>query len=757
MANVVGLALTFFFFAYQTVFYLGAEKLGAWAPADVPFSDLLNTHFPWVMVLFMGFLPAVLEEMQFRAFAIPLLGKYLRSRPLALVLAAFIWGFLHSAYPNQPFFIRGVEVGLGGIVMGLIMLRFGILATLIWHYSVDAIYTAFLLVRSPNHYLMFSGVVAGGLMLAPMLVALVAYLRSGTFTEESTLTNASAGISRAPRKEVPRELETPLAYQPLSPSRVTLAGILIVVFVALAFLPVYRFGQGIKFQTTRPEAIRAADAFLVERQVNPASYHRVAWIQVNVDPLAVRYLLERRSTRESDTIYRRATRLVLWVVRCFRPLAKEEYAVYVDPTNGQVFGFRHLLDESAPGASLSPEAARALAEKFVTQEGYRLSDFDLQNSEAEKRQARQDYTLVYQAKASDPRNVGEAYYRLSVEIAGDQVVGFQRSFKLPEQWERERSTTRLTNVALQALSYGLLLALVAGGLILLVRQVRRGQVLWRQSGKAGAAIAVLMLLSSLNQLPSLDQLYQTSIPLATFRLFLGVYVLLVVLLAGLLGWLVAGLVLSLYPDAGRILRASARRIWRRDAVLAMLLTVAATVGAAGLMALVQNRWHALAPPELTLTPGAFDAAWPAAWFLSSALVMTLFAVATFGIVLHIIRSALARRAWWLWLAGVWVLVALGPGGAQSVAEYALGWGERLLLLLGGLALLYVFFRDNLLAYFAALFATSVREPLVALFSQPAAFFRWNGLALAVLVALVLAWMFLAVGEPQPPPQPPQAS
>jgi hypothetical protein len=98
---------------------------------------------------------------------------------------------------------------------------------------------------------------------------------------------------------------------------------------------------------------------------------------------------------------------------------------------------------------------------------------------------------------------------------------------------------------------------------------------------------------------------------------------------------------------------------------------------------------------------------------------------------------------------VWVLVALGPGGAQSVAEYALGWGERLLLLLGGLALLYVFFRDNLLAYFAALFATSVREPLVALFSQPAAFFRWNGLALAVLVALVLAWMFLAGGEPQP--------
>ena len=56
------------------------------------------------------------------------------------------------------------------------MLRFGIMATLIWHYSVDALYTAFLLLRSPNHYLMVSGGVAAGIMLIPLIVALAAYL-----------------------------------------------------------------------------------------------------------------------------------------------------------------------------------------------------------------------------------------------------------------------------------------------------------------------------------------------------------------------------------------------------------------------------------------------------------------------------------------------------------------------------------------------------------------------------------------------------
>ena len=108
------------------------------------------------------------------AFAVPFLKKLTRSWPLALVLSAFNWGFLHSAYPNQPFFIRGVEVGVAGVIIGLVMLRFGIVATLIWHYSVDAVYTAFLLLRSSNHYLMISGAITAGIMLIPLLTALAA-------------------------------------------------------------------------------------------------------------------------------------------------------------------------------------------------------------------------------------------------------------------------------------------------------------------------------------------------------------------------------------------------------------------------------------------------------------------------------------------------------------------------------------------------------------------------------------------------------
>ena len=168
LGAILGITLTGIFIAYQTAFYIVAFRFGAWSPADVPYTDLLNTRFPWVFVLFGGFLPAVSEEFLFRMFAIPFLRKVTRSIVVAVVLAGFIWGFGHAGYPQQPFYIRGVEVGIGGVALGIIMLRFGILPTLVWHYSVDAMYSAMLLIRSESLYYKLSGVAAAGIMLLPV-------------------------------------------------------------------------------------------------------------------------------------------------------------------------------------------------------------------------------------------------------------------------------------------------------------------------------------------------------------------------------------------------------------------------------------------------------------------------------------------------------------------------------------------------------------------------------------------------------------
>ena len=61
------------------------------------------------------------KEFLFRLFAIPFLQKLTKSNVIAVLLPAFSWGFLHTAYPNEPPYIRGLEVGVIGIVAGIVI------------------------------------------------------------------------------------------------------------------------------------------------------------------------------------------------------------------------------------------------------------------------------------------------------------------------------------------------------------------------------------------------------------------------------------------------------------------------------------------------------------------------------------------------------------------------------------------------------------------------------------------------------------
>src|SRR5688500_15032257 len=159
---------------------------------------MLNSGFPWEAVLFGGFFPAFSEEFLSQAFAMPTILRVVRSRFTAIMVAGVLWAVVHATYSHQPFWIRGVEVGLAGIVAGLLMDRFGLLPLLIWHYTIDAVYTATLLFASGNTYYVVSAAAASLLFAVPLIVAIALYMRNRGFVPDDDLTNAAMPTAPPP-------------------------------------------------------------------------------------------------------------------------------------------------------------------------------------------------------------------------------------------------------------------------------------------------------------------------------------------------------------------------------------------------------------------------------------------------------------------------------------------------------------------------------------------------------------------------------
>jgi membrane protease YdiL (CAAX protease family) len=736
---VLGLTLTGVFVAYQIVFYLLAYRWGAWSPADVPYDDLLNTRFPWLFVLFGGFLPAVSEEFLFRMFAIPFLRKLVRATWAALILAGFIWGFGHAGYPQQPFYIRGVEVGIGGVALGLIMLRWGILPTLVWHYSVDALYTALLLMRSHNLYFALSGALSAGFMALPVLIAWVAYLRRGGFEPDAGLTNGQEASAAPVAPEVsPAAAEVaPAAGRPMSTRRRLAAAAIVAVSLGCLLIPVEQFGDLPKFRLGAPQAQSAADAFLHGRAMDPAKFRTAVYPAHLGDDQTIKYFLERRPVAYVAGLWERYIPLHGWTVRYYRPLDKEEIGVTLDPKTGAVVSFHHLLPEDRPGADLGPEDARRIASGFLASCGVELSRLELKETTSERKKARRDYTLVWEASAGDPRNVDEARYRVHVEIAGDQVSAVAPFWKLPESYVRERSRRNLLSNVLLFLRIAWFGGVVAMALWLIVQRTRRHELQWGNIMRVAAPVSVLGVLGMISGAPLLLRAYDTATPLETFRavMIAGIVIGAVGLFLGMA--CCAAVLFAVRPDSLAALEAPRRRVVLADSLIALAVAVALAVLAGRCQWLLIDRFHTQAVLSVA-SHDAFGTLMPAVSAAASAFQEAMLELALLAVIGYA-AGFLTRHQW---LIAVAVLVAIAvfvPSQVHTAAEFSLHYA----ILLPAAGALWLFVRGfaggNALPYLLSALTLGLGRRALVLLEQPYGGLRLQGWAVMFLLALILGW------------------
>lgn len=753
---VLGYTLFAGFLAYQVVFYIVATKFGAWSPAEIPYDTILNTAFPWMAVLFMGFFPAMSEEFLSRAFSIPFFTRVLRSPLAAIIAAGFIWGFGHAAYPNQPFFIRGIEVGVAGVVIGLLMFRYGLLPLLIWHYTVDALYTSLLLFRSGNNYYVFSAALASLVFAIPMVVSLVLYFRNGGFEPDEELSNAAIGTApEAPRAAAaPETAATPVSVRPLRAWHFA-AAVLAIAAAAALIAAGTREEPVINYAIDRHEATAIAKRDVASRPginlparsvARPAEGFR-SWDEESeaedggspggYDVIAAEYLLRKGVPIAAVArMQRESVEAATWVVRFFTAQQKEEIFVEVDPRTRRATGFHRYLDEAAPGPRLARPAAEAIATREFARYGLDRAAFEAREAHVFQQPARVDWLFHFQER----KPLGaEAYRRVSIRVAGDQVTQFAKTVKIPEHEFREATRQTLLRTLLvigKILGALLLLGLVVTGA---VYAIRRNGFRWRAAAIAAAIFTPLVLGAMVTRYESVIQNYDTSIAWNTFLVIVLVGAAFMV--AGQVGgaFLALAAIDSGFPEARGLASSRGRRAAGASAVI-LGLAAAGTVFAQSAAADMLPHWlPRITPLRGLVIPSEVADPMPVIGALSDTILIAILGCAVVAMIAILGRENPSSRRIWHTLAAVSIfLLALDSGASEAQMPVAV------IRALVATAVMYgvpaFLLRDHLLAYPAALLTLTLARTGLDLLGNDRTDLVVHGWLLIALAVAFLGWM-----------------
>jgi hypothetical protein len=429
---------------------------------------------PIGMALQAGFM----EECLFRAVPLSLaalIGARFGHRRLligfTLVLQAVIFAAAHANYPGFPAYSRPVELMGPAFIWGLIFLRFGLLPTVILHAVFDLVLMSIPVFLVSGRVAEINQALVVAAALVPLIIVLMRRAVAGAWLAfPASLTNAAWN----PGAQAARSLFTAVragagAWSVRVQRALPVLGLL--GLIAIAVIGAHK-ADAPPLAIDRAQAEAAADVALAARGAK-------------LSPDWKRYSTTRMAPEDSlwlahTFVWREAgheayRKLVgnwlappLWDVRYARFEGDvvdraEEWRVIVD-NEGNVRSVRHQLPEQRPGAKLSRDEARLLAQREL-RTMFGLDPAALREVEAREdaQPARIDWQFTYADPRVDVGKDGEA--RAVVLVAGDEIAGSGRTIYVPEDWQRAERE-RASRVSIAKIGVVLLFSLIGLGAII---------------------------------------------------------------------------------------------------------------------------------------------------------------------------------------------------------------------------------------------------------------------------------------------------
>lgn len=730
----IGVFVGFIFLSYVVIYYFLGQKVGFWVPADTNYSDLFNTYIPWIYPLLIGLSAAVLEEGIFRLFGITFLNKYLKNTFLSVAITSIAWAFLHSSYPQSPWFARGLEISIVGFVLGWLYLRFGVIASITAHYTFNAFQTAVFFLSANDLYITVSSLIVALIPLIIAIAGLIYFLKKQEFVNIEKILNQASVPSL--KKKLPAINRIVLEYLPLSKLQIILVILSAIILTAMAV--VLSFDQefvNFGYHSTRQEISQSAKTVIENVGINEKDYYLSTYfLSQNIDPLVEEYFLKNTPPGTLEKIYPNEIPIEFWQSRFFKPLNKEEHIVRF-LSDGTFYSLDYILDEEEPGAKLSSPEALKQAENYLLSKGFKENDFKLIDQQITQHLDRTDHYFTFEKLES----YKEATLRVDLSLIGDKPSGYFQYIKLPEEWVRQKSETTIKDVAAQVALSVFFGATIIFTVITFLKLFRNQELNFKQTRNIIFIFSAFLIISNINNLPTFYAYYDTSIPLQNYQIQKIVSIILGILFGSLLVWIVIALVKNLWEQIlAPIIPKNHLKIYIKDALIISYISIFIIIPLGAITEYVLKKFN-LSSAMMSLNLG-YDTFYPAISEFNQIIIVML----GFIILSLFILVLFSYIQSWIKLLIIlcFVIGVSSTIGIDSIGDFL----KNFIPYIAGLAIIVLLtkfiFKKNFFAYLGTIYVLVLLSSGTALLLEQNIFYQINGAVLLLLLVLpVLVYLY----------------
>jgi Type II CAAX prenyl endopeptidase Rce1-like len=526
---LVGNISPMLYLGWIITYYILGKHVGFYTPLSLEnYRAVASSFVPAFSAVSLGLFASAHEEILYRVIALSLSQKLLFLIPkvpknkvvifwICNLFQAAAWGFMHSTYPQQPSYARGVELTFSGLIFGYIFQTFGLIPCIVSHYLIDCFLGAKIFIESAQPELSVPALLAVSPFAAVLIYSLLKRrqaVETGSEPDVSLLSNEAVSESIARKTEPEVEQNKHVKYDPVS--RKTLICIALgALGILLVSAPTWRTlsaGSNVRLTLNRAQAEKIAEKALKDRGVDARQYRCVSWLSADSTGEELQYLREQVNRVQLNNLANLEDFGFTWAVRYFRPFEIREYQELLDG-RGKEYSPMITEPEDAPGASLNEKDAIKIASDYVHKMHTEFLPIVFDSIEETRREHRIDFRIFFE---SPLQKIADAPNKLQVKLVGDKIALYKQGWNIPDTWKNEFERKTLKDNIMSIVTRVYQTVIVIALVWWMIGLLRSGAVRWRLPLIVSGALLILALLNEANSYQTIFSNYSTSTSIDMF-------------------------------------------------------------------------------------------------------------------------------------------------------------------------------------------------------------------------------------------------